>query len=373
MSEAINQGFDQVPILKNRQEYFDQDIHSLNTQELSRYTIALMQELAVIKQDNRVQFDFLQKKVSLLQEQFVKLEQQNAQILSEKSRNLMKQLSLALVQLKKDITENTTLDYIPLQDELTEQQIDAAQESFRDILNNGATTISIWVWKYKQIGFFNSAPDKSPDLIGPVNNDVPAVNEKLKKYSIWEQIILLDEWATKEIILQTIRKSSTDKGLFLYFSWHWLWWHLVPYISSRNWIHLSKDEKIAQIFRDSINPQELMEAIWSRKAIVVVDMCYGGDLALHAPKNVTVVSASDSRTKAGEIDPETGWEYIKKDIIWIDDIWERNLKQWEKRGIATRWVATAWLTRSDMLDVRGMIEASRKEGKWNQQPVIWIK
>ncbi|MCB9804499.1 hypothetical protein H6769_02475 [Candidatus Peribacteria bacterium] len=46
------------------------------------------------------------------------------------------------------------------------------------------------------------------------------------------------------------------------------------------------DKSILQIM---ISPAELFEAIGARKAVVIVDHCFSGDLVMSAPDNVTIV------------------------------------------------------------------------------------
>ncbi|MCA9377776.1 hypothetical protein KC711_02565 [Candidatus Peregrinibacteria bacterium] len=59
--------------------------------------------------------------------------------------------------------------------------------------------------------------------------------------------------------------------------------HFVPYTKG---VMGNMDKSILQIM---ISPAELFEAIGARKAVVIVDHCFSGDLVMSAPDNVTIV------------------------------------------------------------------------------------
>ena len=119
-----------------------------------------------------------------------------------------------------------------------------------------------------------------------------------------------------------------------------------------------------------ISPIELFNAIGDRKAIVIVDNCFSGDLVMSAPDNITIVWASDSATVAKEdtniwsfgISKKEDWSIIQNQIRWED-------------VIVDQWKATTGLVNNNNipLDIRWFINAARREKHFkdiNQQPMV---
>lgn len=235
--------------------------------------------------------------------------------LSEKSSQLWKKLLdeikylSSLLENRQDFNMN---DYWWLSYDLEESLIDNTMEKIEKIWE--ATYISIWIDKYRDMGIEN--------LEWSVN-DANAITNKLKShYNISEVNRFTNETATKENILNFIKNAPKDKPIFLYYAWHWIDWHMITYNSDI----VNEDE----IKNNSISPKELYDAIWDRKAIVIVDKCYWWNLVNDAPENITVVSSTDDKTAAFEL--EWSSRSIHRKYITID--WYHNI----------RWVFTNALT-----------------------------
>jgi hypothetical protein len=311
-------------ILTDKQKLFlSKDISWFDMRDLARYIVSLSQEITELRKLNQVSVDNLDRKISDLHIKFTSL--QNTGIVSEKSIWLMEQLRISLLMLKQTQgAPAATIDYHPLQFELTESQIDDVVERLNEILNNDATIITVGVNKYTQ--------SWESDLTGTLN-DVTAVNKKIHdEYGSSRVSSLTDEWATKDTILQTIRAAPENKWLFFYFSWHGQSGHIVPYSQER-----FMENKIPRLDR-MISPQELFAAIGDRKAIVIVDKCFGWDLTLLAPKNVTVVSASDSFTPAEEITVNESPWWVPK-MLWKE---EYKTEDGIQRGMSTYHMTDNW-------------------------------
>lgn len=354
MDERNAKVIENTDIWKTRLDYLNRDISWLDTLELTRYLITLIQEINKAKKNNEKMLWILWWKIPALQENYEKLLQNgNA---SEKTRWIMERLTTALQNLKDSLHSSEDTEYKKLQYELTEQQLDNAIEKMEKILWNNATTISIWIEEYSQ--------SNASNLYGTIN-DVMAVNEKLKDYSSKRNTTLLNEVATKEKILDSIRNSPKDKWLFLYFAGHGIEWHIIPY--SITSLYDNKEEVILQ---KCISPQELFDAIGERNTIVIVDKCYGWDLTLLAPKNITIVSATDSASVAGEQEySSNSWQNTRN----ASRVNEGNTLSWREEVISSRWTkrwkATYGMTDSEKqwLDLKWFVSWA---DWWKQNPTI---
>jgi hypothetical protein len=237
--------------------------------------------------------------------------------LSEKTKKLAKSIEDAVNDLLEKLRKNKNFDLkndSSLQYDLDEAVIGLAIQRLGEVLWAGATPILVGVNKYRHNNELKDSQwglQEMSELSGTLN-DVQAVWTKLTQfYKSKSPISLLDEGATKENILSTIRSSPKDKPIFFYFSWHGMDWHLVPFIPKQN-SALSREEQL----KKSISPEELYNAIWSRKAVVIVDKCLWWLLVSKAPKNIQVISASDEHHSAEEKSMYELWLQSRQKKLW---------------------------------------------------------
>jgi hypothetical protein len=208
--------------------------------------------------------------------------------LSDKSKSLFISLFDDIIELKRFFNLSMKLEE-NFKYEILESQLNQATENLEKVLWGNATCISIWINKYDN--------QSITDLKWSVNDSISVKNKLIEDYDYKEVTLLNNEKATKEAILSAISKSPKDKPLFIYFAWHWSEWHIVPFINKKEEL---SDEEILKL---SISPKEIYDAIWDRKAILIVDKCDWWELVFNAPSNVQTISSSWSNFSAIEGGP----------------------------------------------------------------------
>lgn len=369
-----------------RTNLLNTDTSKLNLETTTRYLIALTQEINIAKLQNQDAMQQFLGKFQAIQESYHNLI--SSWTISEWSQKLRQQIELCLESIQKGLESKDRAPwytYEPLEQELTEMQINDTIQNVDQLLKNKPSMIFVWVNKYNHNRdmtqmiarqLITKKPIPNWELRGAVD-DAKIVAQKIEWYPSSNKVELHDEMATKEAILNAIKTSPSDKDIFLYMSWHGVDGHFVPYTKG---VMGNMDKSILQIM---ISPAELFEAIGARKAVVIVDHCFSGDLVMSAPDNVTIVWASDSMTTALDTIKNDGNMKSEKGLVMRNEMvtGKREKIQIVKGEKVKKsenifwWKATFGLTgnKNIPLDIRWFIDSARAVSHLrdhNQQPTI---
>ncbi len=375
-----------LPSTDLRAHLLNTDTSQLNLEMTTRYLIALTQEINIAKLNNQDAMQQFLGKFQAIQESYHNFI--SSWTLSEWSQKLRQQIELCLESIQKGLESKDRApwySYEPLEQELTEMEIDDTIQNIDQILKNKPSMIFVWVNKYNhnrdmermmKKHLYENKPIPNWNLRGAVD-DAKIVAQKIEWYPSSNKVELHDEMATKEAILNAIKTSPSDKDIFLYMSWHGVDGHFVPYTKG---VMSNMDKSVLQIM---ISPVELFEAIGKRKAVVIVDHCFSGDLVMSAPDNITIIWASDSMTTALDtIKNDSSIKSEKGLVIRNEIVTGKREKIQIVKGEKVRksedifwWKATFGLTgnKNIPLDIRWFVDSARAVSHLrdhNQQPTI---
>ena len=230
---------------KLRMDFLATDTSKFDLETITRFLIALNQEINIVKVklyaifgDSWLKFDStshtwlknMWTKLDTINNIYKNLTEKNG--LSPESKNLMEKIQDSIQSLRELLEGKhfTSRAYEVLQNELTEMEIDDAIVNLDDILKNEPSMILVWINKYGQW--------KVPSLDWSMN-DVKAVAKKIEKFKSSNKVELLDEAATKQWILNSIRNAPRNRPMFLYMALMVILYHLLIKIQNfwTNMIH----------------------------------------------------------------------------------------------------------------------------------------